>query len=116
MQDEVFVDKTEQLQMNGAFVGLVLGLAGGLVFLGGIGGAISGGVVGLFLGAILGAIVGKIGPGAARVIIGVVVVIILVALVRNTVQWIGDLTTPSSSSSMESIEIYNEEYYEGTGR
>jgi len=115
MQDEIFVDKTEQLQMNGAFVGLVLGLAGGLVFLGGIGGAISGGVVGLFLGAILGAIVGRIGPGAARVIIGVVVVIILVALVRNTVQWIGDLTTPSSSG-MESIEIYNEEYYEGTGR
>ena len=92
MQDEVFVDKSEQFQMNGAFVGLVLGVAGGLVLLGGIGGAISGGVIGLFLGAILGTIMGRLSPGVTRAVIGIVVVIILLALVRNTIRWFGDIT------------------------
>jgi len=97
MSEDLLVNKSEQYQMNGAFIGLLLGMAAGLVFLSGLGGAISGGVTGLFLGAIFGTIMSKLGPRTIRFVIGVIIVIIAVALVRNTIEWVGEITTSSQT-------------------
>lgn len=93
MQEEISADKIEQYQMNGALVGLILGLIGGLVFMG-FGGAISTGVAGLFVGALLGSVIGRLNQRGAKFIIGVIVVVITFALVRNTIRWVQTATAP----------------------
>jgi len=108
MQDEIITNRAEQYQMNGAFLGIIVGLVGGIILLDGLGGSIIGGVGGLLGGAILGTIVGKLSPRAGRVLMGVIVIVLMAFLVRNIFE---NLLSPSvPETSFEGIP-YEEEYY-----
>lgn len=109
MHDKITIGQTEQYQMNGALIGLLIGMGSGLFIFGGIGGIIMGGVFGLFGGTLLGTTTTKLNHTTGRLLVGVILAVLAFFVVRNIAQ---DVSSIFSSSATDSINApYDGSYY-----
>jgi O-antigen ligase len=104
------VGQNSQSQINGAFVGLILGIISGAVYAG-IGGAIAGGVFGLFLGGLVGSVLMRFGRRTATVVTVGLVLIIVIFIVQNIFQSVRSRTAgPTAPRDSPSYDGYNSEF------
>jgi hypothetical protein len=82
MVQETRPQGTDRYQLNGASVGLLLGLVGGAVFAG-FGGAIAGGVAGLFFGGIIATGLARLKGPVARIVVGLIVAIFAILVAQS---------------------------------
>ena len=100
MQEEFVVHHAEQQQMNGAIVGLFIGLASGLILFNGLGGAIIGGVIGLFGGTSLGSLSTRLSRTGGRMLIGGILVILAIFVVQSLASNVSQFFTSSAETDL----------------